>query len=110
MDTQGDRRGAGSAAAALAVVGLGALLSLAWRRLSAGGTGGPAGEPRYFAADRDAGALVVLDRDLFVVRRVPLEFPIELELRRDGRLWVACASAAGPLGPHRLRRIAATGT
>lgn len=53
-------------------------------------------------ADRDGGALVGLDSDRLEVRRVALESPVELELGSDGDLWVACAGAGGPVGPHRL--------
>lgn len=53
-------------------------------------------------ADRDGGAVVGLDRERLEVRRIALDTPVELALGPAGDLWVACAGAAGPVGPHRL--------
>jgi hypothetical protein len=94
-----------AAASALGVAAIGAGGAFAWTRIAHGGPRGSTAAPRYFAADRDAGEVVALDEDFFVVRRFAVELPIEVETRRDGGLWVACASSAGPRGPHRLRRL-----
>lgn len=102
-------RGAGRSGvwvAAGAAVG-GALLGLTSGALGASGAFGASGASgggpvAAWLADRDGGAVVGLDRERLVVRRIALESPVELALGPDGDLWVACAGAAGPVGPHRL--------
>ncbi len=64
---------------------------------------------RFLAADRDAGQLVVLDADLLELSRLSMPYALEVEARRDGKLWSVSASALGPLGPHFLRRVDLSG-
>ena len=69
---------------------------------SSGASAGRHGPVAGWLADRDGGALVGLDSDRLEVRRIGLEWPVELEVGTDGDLWVACAGPGGPVGPHRL--------
>lgn len=62
----------------------------------------PPGPPCVWVADRGAGRLIGLDRDLFVAGRVAVECPVALALRSDGGLWVARALEGHPGGAHRL--------
>jgi hypothetical protein len=96
-------------ARALAAVGLGSGLALAWGAVSIRGPE-PARPARWVVADRDRGELVALDRDLLVVRRTPVELPVEIESRADRTLWVASASPLGPLADGRLRCLALDGS
>lgn len=92
----------------LASVGLGALVSAGWSELSSAAPR-RAARVACWATDRDAGALVALDRDLLELRRVGLDRPVELGLRSDRGLWVASAGPGGPVGPHELRRLTGEG-
>lgn len=55
--------------------------------------------------DRDAGRVYGLDRDLLVVRELPLRAPIEVEACADGGAWVVSALDGGPVGRHQLARL-----
>lgn len=87
---------------AVFAVTLGGAMGLSWDALSKAGPGS-AGPLEWWAADRDAGQLLALDRNLQVLRRHPLEAPLELAARSDRRVWVVCAGAAGTLAPQTLR-------
>lgn len=63
------------------------------------------GPVAVWVADRDGHEVTGLDDDLFVTLRVPLRFPVDVEARADGGLWVASAPEGHPLTPHRLARL-----
>lgn len=71
-------------------LGAGAFLCLAGALIAgasqvAGSTRGPV---HVWAADRDAHRVVGLDRGLFVVREIAIGWPLAVESRADGGLWV----------------------
>jgi hypothetical protein len=68
-----------------------------------------AGPVAVWVADRDGHELVGLDAELFVAARRPLRFPVEVEARADGGIWVLSAPRGGPLTPHRLSRFDSRG-
>jgi hypothetical protein len=70
--------------------------------LARSGSDAVLGPPVCWVADRDRGALVGLDRDLFAVARRPWPTPVALEPAGAGRLWVAAALHGMPRGEHRL--------
>jgi len=63
------------------------------------------GPVAVWVADRDGHQVVGLDARAFVALRVPIRFPVDLEPRADGGLWVVSAPAGHPLTPHRLGRL-----
>jgi hypothetical protein len=90
--------------AAVAALGLG----LAWTRehLERGPPDGVVPGPvALWVADRDGHEITGLDAELFLAARVPIRFPVELEARADGGLWVVSAPAGHPLTFHRLARL-----
>lgn len=73
-------------------------------------------EPEFVAsaallwvADRDASALVALDRELFEARRVPCAWPVAVGARADGGAWVVSAVDGYPRGAHELGCLGAGG-
>lgn len=58
--------------------------------------------PYLWACDRDAGLVLHLDRDLFVVAERRLPRPVRVAPTTDGGAWVACALEGRPNGAHRL--------
>ncbi len=102
-------RHARAGAFGLGVVMVGAWTALVWASSARGAQ--PATEPpQWIAADRDADELVALASALLVTVHVPIEAPIEVALANQGRIWAACATAAGPGGAHVLRRTNLAGT
>jgi hypothetical protein len=96
-----------SAAAALAIGALLALLAGAPRGTGTAQRRGPA---RWVAADRDGCELVLLDEDLMVVERRALPWPTHVRaFGRDGSLWVVSALAGHPRGAQELLRMDALG-
>ena len=84
-----------------------ALATLAARlRLAAGESPGAVA---YWVADRDAGAVVGLDHQLFVARRYELPWPVRVLPWRGAGVVVASAAAGGPEGPHELIALDANG-
>jgi hypothetical protein len=73
----------------------------------------PFGPPVLWAADRDGGALIGLDAELFCVARLAWPAPVALEPARPAgstdRLWVVSAPRGDPLGGHRLSLVAPLG-
>jgi hypothetical protein len=103
------RRMAMAGLASLACCSLGALLGLAAEVVMRREARPPPGPARFWVSDRDAQAIVALDTNLIVTAQTALASPIELRARSDGGLWVACATNAGPTGPHVLRRLTHSG-
>jgi len=62
------------------------------------------GDVHAWVADRDGGWLYALDRDLLIVRAVPLVRPVRVVARPDGSAWVIEAPH-GPDGAHLLGRV-----
>lgn len=61
-----------------------------------------------WAADRDGGQLYALDSNLLVLRAVAVPAPVRVVALGDGGALVVSAPA-GPLGPHRMHAVSATG-
>ena len=104
----GSRPGSRQPHAAL-LVGLSLALLGSWRPWAGRARSGGPGEdraPALWVADRDRGALLGLDRDLFVREAVPWAAPLRLAAAGGGRLWVASAPEGWPGGPHRLSLVA----
>jgi|694.fasta_scaffold00902_19 hypothetical protein len=68
-----------------------------------------AGGGVYWVADRDAGTLYELDSDLFLTRRIPCPWPLDIERAADGGLFVLRSGNAGPNFGQRLSVFAAGG-
>ncbi len=60
------------------------------------------GPVELWVVDRDGGALIGLDSELFVARRAAIPSPIEVEARPGGGAWVASALDGSPRGRHEL--------
>jgi hypothetical protein len=69
----------------------------------------PRGPAQWIAADRDAGALVFLDADLFVVERRSVPWPTKVRAARGG-IWTVSAVHGHPKGEHDLRWMAWDGS
>ncbi len=67
------------------------------------------GPVAVWVADRDGHEVAGLDQDLFVALRVPVRYPIDVESRADGGLWLVSAPEGNPLTPHRLGRLDRSG-
>jgi len=63
-----------------------------------------------WVADRDAGYLYELDEDLFLARRVPCPWPLDVERSADGGLFVLRSGNAGSAFGMRLAAFDAEGT
>jgi len=63
----------------------------------------------YWVADRGADALLVLDDELCVLRRLPVPAPSVLAATEHA-IWAACAGTRASARPDRLRRLRADGT
>jgi hypothetical protein len=98
-----------SVLATAAWLALGGALAAAVEAMSAIGGEPPRTAARYWAADRDARRVVGLDENLFVVASLPADWPVRLEARGDGGLWVARAASGDPTGPHVLERWSSAG-
>ncbi|HEV8112787.1 MAG TPA: hypothetical protein VGR31_08420 [Planctomycetota bacterium] len=98
---------------AISALGVGALIAVAtavFQAAAAGPPGPPAPLPvAVWAADRDAGELCGLDRDLHVSRKVPLVRPFAVRALPDGGAWVLCAAEGKRGGSCRLERVQADG-
>jgi len=94
----------------LAALGAGALLCslVAWL---SGAQASRAGEPRprVWAADRDAHQVVGLDRDLVRVQTIDLAWPLDVEVRADGGLWVLRSGGPGASFGRRLCSLSSAG-
>jgi hypothetical protein len=69
----------------------------------------PPGPAHWIAADRDGGALVFLDADLFVVERRSVPWPTKVRAARGG-IWTVSAVQGHPKGEHDLRWTAWDGS
>lgn len=69
----------------------------------------PPGAGALWVADRDAGSLYEVDEELFLVRRVPCPWPLDLERAADGGLFVLRSGNAGPHFGQRLSVFNAEG-
>lgn len=58
-----------------------------------------------WAADRDGDRLVGLDRDLLIERTVPMTWPLEVEVTRDGGVWVLRSEDGQAGSSTRLDRL-----
>jgi hypothetical protein len=61
-------------------------------------------------ADRDAGEIVALDRDLFVARRIPCAAPLAIEACADGGVWIVRDKSDAVEPRRRIERWSADGT
>lgn len=95
----------------LAALGVGALLALAvgWWRLGCGDSRATSPAVHVWLCDRDAQAVVGLNRDGFEVVRRAVEWPLEVAPLPGGGFWVLSALAAGPDSDLCLRRLNARG-
>lgn len=94
------RLGIGLALGALLFAGL----SMPWPA----GAATPGTAPVDWVADRDAGELVGMDADHFVVARLGLRAPVRLATAPGG-VWVAAAVEGSPIGRHALERVGGDG-
>ena len=88
-------------------IGAGALAALLWAWLAAGieGRARAPGAPHLWAVDRDAGEVLALDQDAWVVRRWGVPWPLEVAVATDGAVWVLASRGPGPLAARRLLRF-----
>ena len=65
----------------------------------------PPGETVLWAVDRDAHKLYGLDRDLLIERRVPVDWPLEVEATADGGTWILRSEDGTDHSTMRLDRL-----
>ncbi len=104
-----ERSGRAGAGPALLAAGLGALAVCLAAFASAEPPPTPPGDVVVWAADRDGSRVFGLDSELRVARRIPVDFPLDVEPSHDGGLWVLRAETALSTATHRLDRFDATG-
>ncbi len=96
-------------AASLFALGTGALLACLLALAGTSGAIAPPGEVAAWVADRDAGRVFGLDRDLLIARRIPVDWPLDVEPAPDGGLWVLRSAAGTARSTHRLDRFGPAG-
>lgn len=93
---------------AWAALGVATALAISAARFPHGGPSAP-GPVAVWTADRDASRVFGLDADLFVARRLHVDFPLDVEACRDGGLWVMRSATPSASSSHRLDRFGAGG-
>jgi hypothetical protein len=95
--------------ASLTAAGLGVLVASLVAFVLAEPPPVPPGAPRVWVADRDAGALYGLDADLYLARRLLVDWPLAVAAASEGRLWVLRADAGSASARRRLDLLDAAG-
>lgn len=93
---------------AWAALGVATALAVTAARFPPSGPGAP-GPVAVWTADRDASRVFGLDADLFVARRMHVDYPLDVEACRDGGLWVLRSATPSASSSHRLDRFGAGG-
>lgn len=99
----------GGAAWAVLACGLGVLVAALAAFATADPPPTPPGDVAVWAADRDASRVFGLDADLRLARRIPVDWPLDVEPAHDGGLWVLRAETNLSSATHRLDRFDAQG-
>ncbi|MCY2960362.1 MAG: hypothetical protein NTY35_09370 [Planctomycetota bacterium] len=103
------RAGARGAGLALLAAGLGVLGACLAAFAAAEPPPAAPGETVLWAADRDASRVYGLDADLYLTRRLPVDWPLDVEPAGDGGLWVLRAETGSAASTQRLDRFDAAG-